>query len=120
MENLGGMERHRSAFTLSVLIDNVAAALPHDLEAKSFRDKTDLAGAWAKKLGHQTAISIVERLRRNFRDLFAIGNTVFPRQPHGILDVLDGLFVSVAWAVAARERRTANQTPAGMAFEDHG
>jgi hypothetical protein len=41
-------------------------------------------------------------------------------QPDGILDVLDGLFVSVALAVEALERRTGNEVPAGIAFDNDG
>jgi hypothetical protein len=40
----------------------MAATLARDGKAKLFQDGTYLAGAQARELGHQTAISTVERL----------------------------------------------------------
>jgi hypothetical protein len=40
-------------------------------------------------------------------------------QSNGVFDVLDGLFVSVALAIAALEGRTRNEIPVSIAFDDN-
>jgi hypothetical protein len=62
MKNLRSVKRHSGALPFRVLIDNIAATLARDGKAKLFQDGTYLAGAQARELGRQTAISTVERL----------------------------------------------------------
>ena len=62
MESLGSVKRDGGALARGILVDDVAAALASDGESELFQDGTNLASSEPGKLGHQTAISTVERL----------------------------------------------------------
>jgi hypothetical protein len=53
------------------------------------------------------------------RDFFPIRDSIFDMQPDGILDVLNGLFVGIALAVAALECRARDEEPVSVAFDDN-
>src|ERR1700676_1745587 len=57
---------------------------------------------------------------QKLEDLFSIGNTVLNMQPNGVLCVLDGFLVRFALAVATLKRRTRNEVPIGITFDNDG
>jgi hypothetical protein len=54
-----------------------------------------------------------------FRNFFSAGEAVLDVQPDGILDVLHRLFVAVALAVAALQRRTGYKVSVRVGFDNN-
>lgn len=62
MKSLGGVKRNGDALAGGVFVNHVAAALPGQRKSRLLQYGDDLAGREARKFGHQTATSTVERL----------------------------------------------------------
>src|SRR2546428_722176 len=66
MEGFRGVEWHSGALAGRILEDHVAAALSGERKTHLLQHGDDLSGGQARKPGHQTATSTVERLTETF------------------------------------------------------